>query len=151
MSTLFATLLVLHVVTGLIAVFASFAVSLGILKKIPEFASVLRAALLACIMYILSWFSGGWYYWKYYGGVVKTSIMNGDYRWAHAIFTESKEHVFLFLPIASLALYLAIRYMNDEMLGNPALKRSITALSVIVTVIGTIITLSGVLITGGAR
>lgn len=151
MSTLFGALLILHVVTGLIGVFCSFAVSLGLLKKEIDAPLLKRQAFSAWVLYMVSWFTGGWYYWKYYGGVVKASIMNGDYRWAHLVFTESKEHIFLFLPIAALALYMVIRMMPEDMSTNPALKRSVVALSIAITAIGIIITLSGVLITGGAR
>lgn len=151
MSTTFATLLSLHVILGLIGVMASFAAAFMLLKSELALGFLKRVSLLAFLSYLTSWFTGGWYYWKYYGSVVKPKIMGGDYTWAHAVFTESKEHVFLFLPFAAFALFLLI-YTHGEALRNDVLlKKRVSTLALIITFIGAVITLSGVLITGGAR
>ncbi len=151
MSALFASLLTAHVLLGLLGVMLSFAVTLTLLKKEPKRQPLVHLSCYAALSYVLSWLSGGWYYWKYYGNNVKPAIMNGDFKWAHLVFMEAKEHVFLFLPFAALALAVALHYAFDDMVTNPALKRALSLASVVITAIAIIITLSGVLITGGAR
>jgi hypothetical protein len=151
MTTLFASLLTAHVLLGLLGVMLSFAVSLMLLKRDIVRTPMVRLAFLGSLSYILSWLSGGWYYWKYYGDKVKPIILKGDFKWAHSVFMEAKEHVFLFLPIATLVLALVLHFAFDDMATNPKLKRSVATLSVVITVLAVIVTLSGVLITGGAR
>src|SRR3990167_655172 len=56
------------------------------------------AAMIGVIFFFLSWFVGGFYYVSFYGSNVKPLIKEGPMPWAHSIFTETKEHVFLFLP-----------------------------------------------------
>lgn len=77
--------------------------------------------------------------------------MAGEFRWAHSIIMEVKEHIFLFLPFASLALALVIYLKFDALLTDQVFRRKVIQLSIAVTVLAIIITLSGVLITGGAR
>ena len=98
MSTLFATLLILHILSGLTGVIYSFRVTFLLLKKEIVQMTIARTAYFAFASYIISWVAGGWYYWKYYGSNVKPAITSGDFPWAHIVFMESKEHIFLFLP-----------------------------------------------------
>jgi hypothetical protein len=150
MSTLFGSLLVAHILLGLIGVFISFAVSLMLLKRETTHRTI-RYAYYACVAYVFSWFTGGYYYWFYYGTQVKPKIMGGNFAWAHAVFMEAKEHVFLFLPFASFALAVVLHYAIDCFNSEPVLKKRTAALSVAVTAVAVVITLSGVLITGSAR
>src|SRR3989344_2053413 len=56
------------------------------------------AVSLGTILFFASWIIGGYYYVQYYGPDVKPVINAGSEPWAHKVFTETKEHVFLFLP-----------------------------------------------------
>lgn len=151
MSTLFAVLLVLHILFGLLGVMSSFRATLFLLKENVLVAQITRASYVASVAYILSWLSGGWYYWKYYGSNVKPAIVGGDFPWAHLVFMEAKEHVFLFLPFATLALALALSLKGGVIIANPRLRRCTMLLSLTITVLAVIVTLSGILISGGAR
>lgn len=152
-------LLVAHVMLGVIGVIASFMVAFMLIKpEIPRLA-LLRAAWSAFLMYALSWYVGGWYYWKYYGtpksadGYVfpRGRIVEGDFPWAHYIFTESKEHAFIFLPFAALALALLLHYKSDALSIDSLLKKRVIALALVIATLGVIITLSGILMSGAAR
>jgi len=151
MSTLFATLLTGHVVLGLIGTIASFMVTFMLVKPNFSHTKVLKTSFVAFLTFTLSWILGGWYYWKYYGTAVKPKIMSGDYVWAHSIFMEAKEHVFLFLPFATLCLFLLLRLNADAIANDSVLQKRVVFLALTITIIAVIITLSGVLITGGAR
>jgi hypothetical protein len=151
MSTFFAILLVTHVILGLVGLMASFRVTYLLLRPEVQIRSLKISSALAFISFIISWLSGGWYYWKHYGAVVKPKIMNGDFTWAHLVFMEAKEHVFLFLPFVTFCIALII-WKNAEIFPTDALlKKRVMILSVCITIVATIITLSGILITGGAR
>ncbi len=151
MSTLFVILLSAHVVLGLVGVIASFAVTFMLLKRELPIASMKCASISAFLAYLLSWLAGGWYYWKYYGTAVKPAIMGGDFKWAHLIFMEAKEHVFLFLPFATACLALIIWLGHDKLTTDPVFKTRTMFLALMITILAIIVTLSGVLITGGAR
>ena len=151
MSTLFGVLLVLHVLFGIFGVICSFMFSFMLIKETWERRKLVVVSACAWVAYMVSWIAGGWYYWKHYGAQVKPVIMGGDYSWAHLIFTESKEHVFLFLPFVSFCLFALVYFTSDALRVDPALKRNTLMLSLAVTALGVIVTLSGVLITGGAR
>jgi len=151
MSTLFATLLILHILFGLAGVIYSFRVTFLLLKKEIIQMTIARSAYLAFASYLISWVAGGWYYWKYYGSNVKPTITSGDFPWAHIVFMESKEHIFLFLPFATLALALTLSFTSDVIITNSKLKTAVILLSLAITALAIIVTLSGVLISGGAR
>ena len=151
MSTLFASLLIAHVILGLVGAISSFIVAFLLLKPIASVRLLRWSAITATITYILSWISGGWYYWKYYGTVVKPVIISGKYPWAHSIFTETKEHLFMFLPFAALCVFLLVYFGADELQQNEVLRKRSATLALVVFVIAVVVTLSGVLITGGAR
>lgn len=151
MSTLFASLLVLHVLLGLVGVMASYRVAFLLFKKVLSKKALVGSSMIAFSAYVISWFTGGWYYWKYYGANVKPIILKGDYPWAHAVLTETKEHVFLFLPFASFLLMLLVLYKFDAIASDSVLRKRVVFLSSTITVIATCIALSGVLISGGAH
>lgn len=151
MSTLFVTLLSLHVALGLVGVIASFWTTFLLLKETFSTCAVRMSSATAFIAYGISWITGGWYYWKYYGSIVKPKIVGGDFAWAHLVFTESKEHVFLFLPFAALCIMLILWIIPNDLKSDATLRKHVVALATLTTVVATLITLSGVLISGGAR
>lgn len=143
--------LIAHVIIGLVGVIASYAVLMGLLKRNVSLSFVKNSALIAFVSYVASWILGGYYYVLYYGGNVKPIIKGGDYPWAHAIFMEAKEHIFLFLPFLSLSLFLAIVASGDLNLNNKPIKKVLAVLAGVIAVLGIFIALSGVVISGAAR
>ena len=57
------------------------------------------AVLLGLVFLFGAWFAGGYYYVEFYGAQVKPYIKEGPFPWAHGVVMETKEHVFLFLPL----------------------------------------------------
>jgi len=151
MSTLFAITLITHIVAGVIALGASYAFLLNVVGKDPSLKLLRVSSLTALAGYLLSWLSGGYYYVLYYGGVVKPIIKEGAYPWAHLVFMEGKEHVFLFLPFLAVVLCVLSWSVSKAELADMNIKRATIALAIASVLLGTIITLSGILISGGAR
>lgn len=144
-------LLVLHIIFGLAGVIAFYAVWMGLLKKELNGKFLKRSSFWGAVLIVLSWISGGYYYWDYYGTAVKTVIKAGPYPWAHAVFMEGKEHVFLFLPFLTVLAAVIIWHSTDELDRNPVLKKELAVLTGVITALGIIITLSGTIISGAVR
>jgi len=151
MSLIYAITLIAHIVLGIIGAIASYAVVLFILKKELNISKLKCASSTAFLGYVLSWFAGGYYYVQYYGDNVKPGIKEGAYPWAHLVVMEAKEHVFLILPFATLAVAIAIFAGSQRLQEDRSYRSAVTALAVTVMVLAVLITLSGILITGGAR
>ena len=96
--------LVAHIILGLIAIAALYAVWMGLLKKRLAARFLAWSAWISAISFFLSWLSGGYYYVVHYGKAVKPLIKAGPYPWAHTVVMEAKEHIFLFLPFCALVV-----------------------------------------------
>lgn len=151
MSPLLQTLLSSHVIFGLVGVTAVYAVLMSVLKREPSLRFLKYSSLTALVSYVISWVTGGYYYVVYYGGAVKPLIKEGDFPWAHLIFMEAKEHAFLFLPFASLALVLMFWFSGDKILSDSKLKNAVAIFAAVIAVIALFITISGMVVTGSAR
>lgn len=143
--------LIAHIIFGLLAIMAFYAVWLNLIKQKLNLDFLKFISLSGFLMIVLSWITGGYYYLNYYSPVVGNIVKAGPYPWAHAIFTESKEHIFLFMPFLALIIYAIIWILNERIEQSPALKKSILYLSALTSVLGIIITLSGVIISGAVR
>lgn len=151
MTDLLPQLLTTHVVIGLIGVMASYAVLMALLQCKVPLTFLKGAAFIATISYIVTWFTGGYYYVVFYGKAIKPVIKAGAYPWAHTFFMEAKEHLFLFLPILAIVLsMLATRY-GVVFDSNPGLKKYAALLSAITASIGVFMALAGVVISGAVR
>ena len=151
MTQTLATLLIAHIVLGLIGIGALFALAMALLKKMPSMRFLRISSLIAVIGFILSWISGGDYYVTYYGGPVKAAIKAGPNPWAHAFFMEAKEHVFLLLPFISLALACAFFFGGERIVSDDKKRHALLAITLIAGLIGVFSTLSGVIISGSVR
>ena len=101
-----------HAILGEIGIAAFLWVFIEMLNPTPNRLKRAKiAAFLGVVFFFASWIIGGYYYVEYYGDLVKPIIKEGPQPWAHLIFTETKEHVFLFLPFLSIFAYtLIIRF-----------------------------------------
>jgi hypothetical protein len=103
------------------------------------------------------WIVGGYNYLTAYGSHVKPVILAGPDPWAHSVVMETKEHIFVFLPLIILALALTLAVPDREVLrGNIVFRRAvaITASLAFLMVLfmflmGAIISNAGKLGTGG--
>lgn len=150
MNLFLKIILISHVFLGLLGVVAFYAVWMGLLKQKLSLKILRFASLTGLIAFILSWLNGV-YYVVYYSKIVRTIIKTGQYSWAHNIFMEAKEHIFLFVPFLSAVVFLILWFLGDKLENESNLKRSTVALTGLVTVLGIIITLSGLLISGAVR
>ncbi|KKT74000.1 MAG: hypothetical protein A2746_00555 [Candidatus Yanofskybacteria bacterium RIFCSPHIGHO2_01_FULL_44_22] len=118
-----------------------------------DFRSKKRAVLAAIsgtTAFVLSWLAGGYYYVFYYGKLVKPVIQKGLAPWAHAIFMEAKEHIFLLIiPLAVTAAIAA--FLNKEELQALNLQKPLKYLTGLVVFFGLLIGLFGFIISAAAR
>lgn len=142
----------LHAAIGEIGVFAFLWVLVELLNPTPQ--RVKRAKIVAVIGVIflfLSWFAGGYYYVEYYGPEVKPIIKEGPAPWAHKIITETKEHVFLFLPLLSIFTTGLIYKYKKEIITNRDVRISILLMAGLIVLIGLSMAAMGYFISTGAR
>ncbi|HET6580663.1 MAG TPA: hypothetical protein VFG36_02175, partial [Methanoregula sp.] len=52
-------------------------------------------------------------------------ILSGPQPWAHEIIMETKEHVFLFLPIVSILLALGLYSINPGLMNEDQVRRAV--------------------------
>jgi|ETNmetMinimDraft_33_1059910.scaffolds.fasta_scaffold13758_1 hypothetical protein len=143
--------LIAHVFIGFIGVIASYALLMGLLKKTLSHRLLKASSLIAFLSYIFSWVIGGYYYVVHYGAEVKPNIKEGAYPWAHTLIMESKEHIFLFLPVLAFLLALIMWLFEEELERDKALRKSTMTIALLTTLIGIFITLAGVVISGSVQ
>ena len=151
MSGIFAVALAAHVLIGLIGVMASYATLMGLLRREPPLLFLRFSALTAFLSYLLSWVSGGYYYVLRYGIEVKPVILVGAYPWAHTVIMESKEHIFLFLPVLAFTVLLVLWRQGDRIASDQGLKRALIYLAALTAFLGIFIAIAGVVISGAAK
>ncbi|MEK7613153.1 MAG: hypothetical protein AAB449_03350 [Patescibacteria group bacterium] len=109
------------------------------------------AALIGVLFLLAAWFFGGFYYVTEYGAAVKPLIKSGPVAWAHGIVTETKEHVFLFLPfLAILAWGLLGRYTN-EFMQNRSFRIAVLLLAGLIVIMAFAMAGMGFIISSGFR
>ena len=83
--------------------------------------------------------------------IVWLELIQKNYK--HAIFTETKEHVFLFLPFLSIFAYTLLRRFETTLKGdkNPHARKAILIISAVVVIIGLLMALMGYVISMGFR
>ena len=109
-------------------------------------------ALFGTVAFFLSWLTGGYYYLTDYQSVVKPLIKKGPYPWAHSVITETKEHVFMFLPFLSFVVWGALKqYGNDLLTSRTSLAYSIMILAALIFIGAFVMAGMGYLISSGMR
>jgi len=109
------------------------------------------AALIGVIAIFASWIVGGFYYVEFYGSNVKPLIKDGPQPWAHSLITETKEHVFLFLPFLSLLVLGTLCKFKEAIASNRQARISVIILSLLVVLIAFSMAGMGFLISSGFR
>lgn len=120
----------------------------------PSKSRIKRAkivAVLGTIFIFLSWFAGGYSYVTNYGTNVKPLIKAGPSPWAHSIFTESKEHIFLFLPFLSILVSSMIFAYGNKLETDKKARSAALILSITIVLIALLMAGMGYLISTGAR
>lgn len=151
MNSIFAFTLIIHVMSGLVGVIALYAILMSLFKRKSSLTFLRYSSVIAFLSYLISWGTGGYYYILRYGPEVKPIIKSGDYPWAHAFFMETKEHLFLFLPILAFVLVLVFFLKGEDIVSNGNTKRAVAYITAIAAIIALFITLSGILISGSVQ
>ena len=99
------------------------------------------------------WIVGGYNYLTVYGSQLKPVILEGAQPWAHQIIMETKEHVFLFLPVISLALMLTLNLLGKDqtLLEEPKARKSIIAIALLALTMIVLSFVFGALISNAAK
>ena len=110
-----------------------------------------KASLIGIVATLASWFVGGYYYVVTYGSQVKPIIKASQYKWAHSIVMEVKEHVFLFIPILACTVWLLLNSSDSWKAMGDKGRKSVAVLATIIFLIGFSMAFLGFLISAGAR
>ncbi|MEK7068668.1 MAG: hypothetical protein AAB964_02540 [Patescibacteria group bacterium] len=120
----------------------------------PSASSLRRAHIAATlgVLFILgSWFFGGFYYVTEYGTLVKPVIKSGPLPWAHEIITETKEHIFLFVPLLAVLVRGLIGRYKNEFMQNRGARMGVVLLSGLIVLMVFTIAGMGFIISSGFR
>lgn len=151
MSSLLVYNLIAHIILGLIGVIAFYAAWVILLREKSPLKWPKILAFIGAVSFWGSWITGGYYYVKFYGKAVKPIILSGKYPWAHTVITESKEHIFLLLPFLSIAVFLALRLLEEKIQNDGGLKKWAAYLSGLIFALGAIIAFAGVAISSAVK
>jgi len=146
MTPLLATLLITHVIGGLIAIGMHNVMVMHLFKQTPNYSFLVKLAWSSFTLYLLSWSTSAYYYVTYYGTAVKPRILASDTPWAHLFFMETKEHVFLILPFIALSIALATTYLRNN--PDDGLRKATAFLTIVAFVIGIATAAMGVIVSG---
>ena len=146
MTTTLATLLIVHVLSGVIAIGMLNVVLMHLLKKAPNYVFVSRLAWSAVALFFLSWATSAYYYVTYYGSAVKPRILAGAMPVAHTFFMETKEHIFLVLPFIAVSIALSTTYLRSD--PDEGLRKSTALLTLVALAVGVAVAASGILVSG---
>lgn len=105
------------------------------------------AALAVAIFMVAAWIFGGYWYLHFYP-VERALILKGPWPFAHNLFMETKEHLFLMTLILSLYLPIAAR---DRLYANAAARRMVLCVAVLVVLTGLSIEGAGAIIDHGVK
>lgn len=105
------------------------------------------AAFAVAIFMVAAWIFGGYWYLHFYA-VERTMILKGPWPFAHNLFMEAKEHLFLMTLI--LAFYLPIASRN-ELHTNPAARRMVLSVAMLIVLTGLTIEGAGAVIDHGVK
>ena len=146
MTTTLAAVLIVHVLSGVIAIGIHNVVLMHLLKKAPNYVFVSRIAWSAVALFLLSWATSAYYYVTYYGTAVKPRILAGALPAGHAFFMETKEHIFLVLPFLAVSIALSVSYLRAS--PDDALRKSTAFLTLIALCVGAATAAAWVIVSG---
>jgi len=107
------------------------------------------AALIGLGCLFITWVAGGYYYVNVYGSEIKPVIKASDLRWVHSVVMETKEHVFLFLPLLAILTTSLIFRFGMELVENKNMKRITILLAGLICFFGFFVAGMGEIISWG--
>ena len=148
----FSPLITLHVALGELVALAVLWMGVELLDT-PTQTRITRALAAAVVLVIASWLSyfvGGYYYVNSYGPV-KAVITKGPWSWAHKIFMETKEHIFLAGPYIATAAAAMIYAFKRELAEDPVVRRTFLICFAVIFVGVALVVGLGVMVSAGYR
>jgi len=142
----------LHAVLGEVGALAFLWVFVELLN--PSESRLRRARIVAFLgmMFLVgAWITGGFYYLTEYGAAVKPIIKSGPIPWAHSVITETKEHVFLFLPFLAILEWGLLRRYRDEFIQNRNFRIAVLLIALLIVLIAFAMAGMGFIISSGFR
>jgi hypothetical protein len=137
-----------HPTFGVLAIMASVWLLVEALNASAENQRRIRlaaGAVTVCI--VAAWLLGGFWYVNYYYAD-KAIILKGPWPWAHALFMETKEHLFFIVLI--LALYLPI-VAAKQLASNAAARTMVMVVASLVILNSLAIEGAGAIINYGVK
>lgn len=149
MTTVLAATLITHVVVGVIGIGIHNVVLMHLLKHEPNFSFLKKLAWSAALCYFVAWATSAYYYVTYYGTAVKPRILAGATPIGHTFFMEAKEHVFLLLPFAALAIAVAVSLLARY--PDRRVQRSVALLTLVTLAGGIFVAAAGIFVSGSIK
>jgi len=91
------------------------------------------------------------YYVIHYGKNVKPVIIQGPWPWAHGVFMEAKEHIFLFIPFVAVMFLVLVWQHGDQLSERKDFRFATFATGGLVVLLGTLMTVFGYFVSNGFR
>jgi hypothetical protein len=148
-------LVLIHSTFGAIAAFALTWMIVEMRHLTPK--GVSRAKIASYIVVFFNivgcWVVSGIYYVSIYGSQIRPVILGGPYPWIHRIVMETKEHVFLFLPVLSLTLMLTLVWLgkDETLIDDSRVKKAVIALAALALAMIILNFIFGILVSFGGN
>jgi hypothetical protein len=141
-------ILLAHASVGVLGTVSALWVFVDTLSAREENAQRIRNLALAVAVFMSgAWFLGCYWYLHFYP-VEKAMILKGPWHFAHNLFMETKEHLFLMTLI--LAFYLPIA-ARDRLHSNAAARKMVLSVSMLIVLTGLWIEGAGAIIDHGVK
>jgi uncharacterized protein YqgC (DUF456 family) len=142
----------LHIALGELVALSALWMVVELIES-PSEGRIKRALAASLVLLVFSWISyvaGGYYYVNDYGPV-KSVIKGGPWDWAHKIFMEVKEHIFLVGPYIAVAITALIYAYKERLAADSGLRQSfVVTLALLFLGVALVLTF-GVIVSTGYR
>ena len=141
-------ILLAHATFGVLATLSAVWVFVEALNARDQNLQRIRTAALAvAIFMVAAWILGGYWYLHFYS-VERAMILRGPWPFAHNVFMETKEHLFLMTLILSFYLPIAAR---DKLASNAAARSMVLSVAALIALSGLALEGSGAVIEHGVK
>jgi hypothetical protein len=141
-------ILLAHAAFGVLGTVAAVWVFVEALNAREQNAQRTRVAARAVAFFVSgAWILGGYWYLRFYPAE-RALILKGPWPFAHSVFMETKEHLFLMTLI--LAFYLPI-VVREQLHANPAARKMALCVAMLIVITGLAIEGAGAVIDHGVK
>ncbi len=141
-------ILLAHATFGVTGCLAALWVFVEALNAQPGNAARIRtAAFVTALAMAAAWLCGGYWYVHFYPAD-KILILKGPWPFAHNLFMETKEHLFLIAAILAFLLPVAAR---EKLSSNAAARKLVLAVAGLIVITGLSVEGSGAIIEHGVK